>query len=319
MIKLALLVGIDDYPSSPLAGCVNDAIGMAKLLSRHHDDLPNFDCQELVAATGTKTTVTRPTLKQAVDDLFNRKADIALFYFAGHGTANNLGGYLVTQDASRYDEGLSMTDVLTMANGSLARERIIILDCCHSGAMGQLPAVDNDTAMLKEGVSILSACRESETSVEMDGGGLFTSLVCDALSGGAADVCGKVTIAAVYAYVDEALGGWDQRPLFKIHVSKLVPLRNCPPAVDPTILRMLPKYFNEPRDPYPLDPSYEPEEKPHHHEHERIFGDLQKLRAARLVDPVGEEHMYYAAMNSKSCRLTALGKFYWRLANSGKI
>ncbi len=319
MTKVALLVGIDDYPSSPLAGCVKDATRMAELLSRHHDDSPNFDCRTLTAPAHTPTTVTRPILKHAVEEVFTRRADVALFYFSGHGTVNNLGGYLVTQDASRYDEGLSMTDVLVFANGSPAREKIIVLDCCHSGAMGQLPAINNDAAMLREGVSILSACRESEVALETNGGGLFTSLVCDALNGGAADVCGRVTIAGVYAYVDEALGGWDQRPLFKIHVSKLVPLRNCMPAVDPEILRMLPKYFKAPKDEYPLDPSYEPMEKPRHEEHEKVFGHLQKLRAARLVSPVGEEHLYFAALNSKSCRLTALGAFYWRLANGGKI
>lgn len=315
-MKLALLVGIDEYPSSPLAGCVNDATRMHDLLRRHHDESPNFECRKLVAPG---EDVTRATLKQAVEDLFKRQADVALFFFAGHGTANNLGGYLVTQDAKKYDEGLSMIDMLTMANNSPARERIIILDCCHSGAMGQLPPVNNDAAMLKEGVSILSACRESELSVEKYGGGVFTSLVCDALGGGAADVCGKVNIAGLYAYVDEALGGWDQRPLFKIHVSKLVPLRNCPAAVEPQILRLLPKYFRSPNDEYALDPSYEPTSEPRHPEHEEVFRHLQKLRAARLVTPVGEEHLYYAAINSKSCRLTALGRYYWHLANSGKI
>jgi hypothetical protein len=212
-----------------------------------------------------------------------------------------------------------MNDVLAMANNSPARERVIILDCCHSGALGQLPAVDNDTALLKEGVSVLSASRASEVSMEVDGGGLFTRLVCDALSGGGADVCGKVTVAGVYAYVDEALGGWDQRPLFKSHVSKLVSLRTCTAAVDPKILRLLPRYFRSPKDEYPLDPSYEPDAEPKHPEHEAIFAHLQKLRAARLIIPVGEEHMYFAAMNSRSCKLTALGAHYWHMANSGKI
>jgi hypothetical protein len=155
--------------------------------------------------------------------------------------------------------------------------------------------------------------------VEKSGGGLFTSLVCDALDGGAADVSGKVTVAGIYAYVDEALGAWDQRPLFKIHVSKLVPLRNCETAVDLKILRMLPQYFKSPSDEYALDPSYEPTAEPRHPEHEEIFVHLQRLRAARLIVPVGEEHLYYAAMKSKSCRLTALGVHYWHLAKSRKI
>jgi hypothetical protein len=29
--------------------------------------------------------------------------------------------------------------------------------------------------------------------------------------------------------------------------------------------------------------------------------------------------LYYAAMNTKSCKLTPLGQFHWSLANSGKL
>ena len=32
-----------------------------------------------------------------------------------------------------------------------------------------------------------------------------------------------------------------------------------------------------------------------------------------------EYDMYYAAMNSKSCKLTAVGKQYWRLVKEGRI
>ena len=119
--------------------------------------------------------------------------------------------------------------------------------------------------------------------------------------------------------MDEALGGWDQRPLYKIHVSQLMPLRYCPPAVEPEILRRLPQYFASPDQELQLDPSYEPCEASHDPEHVKIFGHLQKMRAARLVEPVGAEHLYFAAIQSKSCRLTALGIHYWNLAKSGKI
>jgi len=43
------------------------------------------------------------------------------------------------------------------------------------------------------------------------------------------------------------------------------------------------------------------------------------MEGVGLVVPVSEEHMYYAAINSKSCRLTALGGHYWRLVNQKKI
>ena len=68
-----------------------------------------------------------------------------------------------------------------------------------------------------------------------------------------------------------------------------------------------------------LDPSFEPDAKPDHPEHEQTFGELQKCRAAKLIEPVGEAHMYYAAVNSTACRLTELGRLYWRLALDGRI
>jgi hypothetical protein len=70
---------------------------------------------------------------------------------------------------------------------------------------------------------------------------------------------------------------------------------------------------------FALDPSFEPTEAPEHPEHEKIFSGLQRFRACRLVEPIGEEHMYYAAMRSTGCRLTPLGAHYWRLVQEGRI
>jgi len=60
-------------------------------------------------------------------------------------------------------------------------------------------------------VSLLTASRGEQVSVEDAGGGIFTSLVVDALQGGAADILGDVTAPSVYAYLEAALGAWDQR------------------------------------------------------------------------------------------------------------
>ncbi len=51
----------------------------------------------------------------------------------------------------------------------------------------------------------------------------------------------------------------------------------------------------------------------------QVFKTLQELQSIGFVEPVGEEHMYFAAMNSKSCRLTELGKYYWRLVSSKRF
>jgi Caspase domain len=317
MHRRALLVGIDDYPSAPLAGCVNDARAMQRLLCRHHDGRPNFDVQLL---TSDEARVTRARLRAAIDSLFADPADVALLYFSGHGTENNLGGYLVTSDATEYDEGVSLGSVLTHANraGHIG-EVAIIVDSCHSGWLGAVPAADNMQASLREGLSILTASRSAQSSWELGDSGMFTELVCSALDGGAADILGEVSVASVYAYVDQAFGAWDQRPLFKAHVSHMLSLRTAKPAVAIEILRRLPEWFETDDAVFPLEPRHEYTEKPHDAEAEETFRWLQRCNRVKLLEPVGEEDMYYAAVNRKGCRLTALGRFYRRLALAGRI
>lgn len=154
-------------------------------------------------------------------------------------------------------------------------------------------------------------------------------VLLNALSGEAADLTGHITIGGIYAYVDKALGAWEQRPVFKTNVTRFTSLRDVSPRINLDILRKITEYFPREDDEFLLNPSYEPtnsENVPHAivepyavDENTKVFSDLQKLEGVGLVTPVGEEHMYYAAMNSKSCKLTTVGKQYWRLAKKKKI
>jgi hypothetical protein len=316
-MRRALLVGINHYESAPLTGCIGDARAMERLLRRHDDGRVNFDTQLL---TSDREAVTRGRLREGVERLFADPAEVALLYFSGHGTENDLGGYLVTSDATRYDEGVSLGDVLTLANRAThITEVAIIVDSCHSGWLGTVPAGDNMRATLREGLSILTASRSSQASLEHEDRGVFTQLVCAALDGGAADILGNVSVASVYAYVDQAFGAWDQRPLFKSHVSRMLSLRSAQPAIDVAIVRRLPEWFADADAEYPLSPRHEHTAEPHDPDAENTFRCLQRCNRVKLVEPVGEEDMYFAAIHGTGCRLTALGRFYWRLADAGRI
>ncbi len=218
-----------------------------------------------------------------------------------------------------------MQDLINFANTTPVREVVIILDCCDSGAFGSVPAVSDEKVFLRQGVCALTASGPRESAVETDGQGLFTRLVCDALAGGASDVIGEVNAASVYSYCDQTLGAWEQRPRFMANVSRLTDLRMAKPQIELPILRKIAEYFPNPDYIYPLDPSYEPDKRnlPQdaevNPEHEVIFGHLQKYRAARLVEPVDEEHMYWAAVHSKGCQLTPLGQFYRHMIATKKI
>lgn len=315
-MKKALIIGINNYPSSPLSGCVNDANSIATILESNGDGSPNFGVRLI---TSPSDIVDRSSLREAIERLFSGESDMTLLYFSGHGFIKSTGGYLVTTDAKRYDEGVSMDEILTLANQSKAKNKVIILDCCHSGALGQASVTGNNIAQLSEGLSVLTASRDSESALEINGSGVFTSLVVDALKGGAADLRGNITPGSLYAYVDEALGAWDQRPIFKTNVSSFASLRTSPPKVPLATMRKIITYFSSPEAEHPLDPSYEDTDSRAKENNVKIFKDLQKFQSVGLVVPVDEEFMYFAAMNSKSCKLTALGYQYWRLVHEKKL
>lgn len=321
--RKALVVGINDYPDSPLTGCLNDSEAIKDLLANHEDGDPNFDVWK------KDNVATKGELRILIEQCFEGDAEVALFYYSGHGHIDNVGGYLVTPDYSSGDWGVSLQDVLTIANRSKCKERIIILDSCFSGFMGSISTEGQNTAVINEGVTILTASRNSQTSKEINGHGVFTSLIIEALRGGAADVLGHVTVGGVYAFIDKALGPWEQRPVFKTNVTRFTSLREVEPQVDIRIIRNIKNYFLNEDMEYPLDPSFEQTNTPDDahkviepyakKENTIVFSELQKLEGIGLVVPVGEDHMYFAAMNSKACKLTAIGKHYWRLVKEGNI
>jgi len=327
-MRKALIVGIDAYPkTNALNGCVGDANTMAAILETHGDGARNFDVKTLTAPSNT---ITKASLRGAINALFSGTGEIALFYFSGHGLINNTGGHIVTPDAQEYDEGVSMDYILDLANQSKVQDKVIILDCCFSGALGNPSLTGNATALLGEGLTVLTASRNSETALMINGKSIFTALVVDALRGGAADLRGHITPGSIYAYVDQALGPWGQRPIFKTNISHFTSLRTIAPSVPLETLRKICTYFPSAEEEHKLDPSYEytnsPDDPPPKvvepvadPNHVAIFKDLQKFESVGLVTPIGEEHMYFAAMNSKSCRLTALGFQYWRLVKEKRI
>lgn len=317
-MRKALIVGIDYYENvSGLHGCVNDAYAVKNVLERHGDGSPNFGVN-LMAASNVSSKVGRKQLKDMVVELFRDDADIALFYFSGHGYIESTGGYLITSECSDGDDGFSMDELLTIANSSKAKNKVIILDCCHSGLAGN-PAGTQDKSFLSEGVTILTASAKDQYSIESGGAGVFTTLFVDALNGSAANLVGDITPGSVYAHIDQSLGPWEQRPIFKTNVKRFISLREVQPPITLDELRQIIKLFPEPTYIYPLDPSFEPTSDTSDKTNTETFALLQKYNGINLVKPIDEEHMYYAAMNSTGCKLTVLGAHYWNLVHKELI
>ncbi len=322
-MRKALCVGIDSYENiSDLHGCVNDANGVKVALERNGDGTLNFSTK-LMCATSEVSYITRTALKDAIQELFADESEIAVFYYAGHGSYDNLGGYLCTSEVNRADEGLSLDDVMGFVAQSKAQNKVIILDSCHSGFAGSSNEMKN-YSVLHNGTTILAACDENQYSSEENGHGVFTNLLIEALYGGAMNLLGEVSPGSIYSYIDRSLGGWEQRPIFKANIKTFVSLRRNAPPIAISDLRRITEFFNQPQDEFSLDPTYEPDKheadiKEVNKEHEAIFKILQKYVSLNLVIPVGEEHMYYAAINHKSCKLTAQGQHYWNMVKKGTI
>jgi len=324
-MKIALIVGIDYYHhGSELHGCVNDAYNVKSVLERNSSGDVNFDCK-LITASSASDSITRASLKDDIEQLFTTDSEIALFYFAGHGHIESTGGYLLASDSSRGDEGVSLAEILILANKSPAINKVIILDSCHSGIAGSSPSGDQ-LANLSEGLTVLTASTKDQYATEANGSGVFTTLLVDALNGSAANLTGDITPGSIYAHIDQSLGGWEQRPVFKTNVKKFVSLRKVAPSIPIEDLRRIAELFPKAGFEFSLDPTFEPEMKGRDEgmpdpipENTRLFSLLQKFNRLNLVIPVDAPHMWHAAMESKSCKLTVLGEHYRRLVEKGRI
>lgn len=318
-MRKALVVGVNHYQHGPaLHGCVDDAHAVKAVLERHGDGSVNFGVR-LLTGTGPTDTVTRFALKDAIEELFRDDHEIALFYFAGHGHITTTGGYILASDSRRGDEGVALTDVLTYAEKSPAKNRIVVLDSCHSGIAGAPPGAQN-VALLSEGMTILTASTDKQYASEVDGSGVFTALFVDALSGPAANLVGDITPGSVYAHIDQALGPWEQRPVFKTNVKNFVSVRKVQPPIPLSDLQRIIEFFPDSGAEFVLDPTFEPETRGRSPgmpapdpENTRKFAILQRYNRLNLVVPVNAPHMWHAAIESKSCKLTVVGEHWRRL------
>lgn len=331
MARRALIVGINTYGgSNDLNACIADARAMAEVLSRHKDGEKNFDCILFPDKTIAGLPVTRPKLRAALKELFDFDGDV-LLYFSGHGFLSTTGGLLCTSDATKDDWGIPMQEIVDLAMLSPARQILLVLDCCHSGAISNPAVMNKDTgkspiATLRENMTVIAASRSSEVAIEAGGHGLFTGALLDALEGGAADHMGFVTAPALYAYVSRRFTAWDQRPVYKTNATEVFIVRECEPLIARLLLRQLTTYFPNADYKYRLDPEYEPEDEhgnvkePVNKEKVKIAQLFKSYRDAGLLKPSDpKQQLYWVARRCETVELTPRGREYWWLVVNEKV
>ncbi len=332
-MRRALVVGIDGYDFGRLDGCVADAVALASVVSTHADGSPNWRTEVMCGADG-EPSITREALRNGLAQLFSNARDgDLLFFFAGHGGQTLWGADLVTQDATENSLGVSMNDLITLANGSPARSVTLILDCCFSGDVGALPGLQAAAAaepfrltktVLRENVTVMAASRGTETSAELDGHGAFTRVLLDGLEGGATDHRGNITALSLYGYISNAFDDWQQRPVLKTNLTEPLVLRVGPPWLDVELLRQLPEHFTAPDARVQLTPEHEGEGRPLARTEDgtpkqQQFDYMGRLRNANLVTTDGRRDHYWVAMEGGYVYLTPLGRYFWGLATRGVL
>lgn len=322
--KRALVIGINHYEyADSLTCCENDAIAIKALLERNGNRSINFQVNDTQQMDDSIRVKNKGELRRRVEMLFDHNlgsVETALFYFSGHGYVNEIGGYLVTPEVKDPVDSFSMDDLLKIVSNSKVENKIVILDCCNAGRFGELSGFSIDATLISSGVTILASCQAKEGSLEGESHSVFTGVLIDALKGGAADIQGQITVGAIYSHIDQTLGPWFQRPVFKANVKGFNVIRSVDASVSDAVLGQLIVYFASHDSEVPLDPSFEEANADGFDPAKgEIMMNLRILVKARLAVPVGGPYLYWAAQNSGSCRLTPLGMHYWRLVKNNLI
>jgi hypothetical protein len=137
--------------------------------------------------------------------------DVLLFYFSGHGKLDQVGRlHLCMRDTESTDllaTAVSSARISEFADASHARNVVIVLDCCFSGAFR---GGDLGDAVAGPGRYVMTSCRGTQLANDAtvdNSTSHFTQSLVDGLTGAAADHDGDgyVTFSELYAYVDRRL------------------------------------------------------------------------------------------------------------------
>jgi hypothetical protein len=228
---VALLVGIGHYRRPDrIAGlhfAARDARALARLVRDDH--VCGFPRDRVVLLTDAKAS--RAAVVRHLSQWLPREAkgaELALIYFAGHGTVELVGGreegYLLPHDADPdavVTHGVAMGDVARWIDGIDARAVIVCLDCCHAGGILPAPGVslragDRDMQIRPSlfqqlggrGRFLIASCDRGQKSIEAEElrHGLFTYHLLEGLAGaGDRDGDGCVGVAELFNYVASAV------------------------------------------------------------------------------------------------------------------
>jgi Putative sensor/Caspase domain len=215
--RLALLIATYRYQDA----------GLRRLTAPAHDAEALAVVLEDPAIAGFEVTtlINEPhhRVGQAIGDFYRdrRRDDLTLLYFTGHGPKDDAGRlYLAMTDTLRDNllfTGLSAEHIDQAMDGCMSRQKVLVLDCCYSGAFpgGRLAKGDPSVHALERfqgrGRIVLTASDATQYSFEGDqphgqaAQSVFTRHLLAGLRDGSADLDGDgdITLDELYSYVHD--------------------------------------------------------------------------------------------------------------------
>ncbi|MDE2039308.1 MAG: caspase family protein [Elusimicrobia bacterium] len=209
----ALVIGIGKYSDLPEASFAeNDARAV-----KNHLLAMGFPSRNVVQLFGEKAG--RSSMEKFLETWLPRnvKEDSRVFfYFSGHGAPDPETGeaYLVPWDGDPSfleNTGYPIKRLYAKLSGLRAKEVIVVMDACFSGAGGRsvLPkgarplVVKVDAATVPQNLTVFAAASGNQitSTLEDQGHGTFTYYFLKGLDGGAKDASGAVTAKGLYDYL----------------------------------------------------------------------------------------------------------------------
>lgn len=219
--RRCVLIGVNGY--KPIIGqlryCVSDAIQIEKALNTRRD---GFASTESTLLTDGQPDELRPTRVNIIENIIRlcnsaNNEDTIILHFSGHGMLGNDGKcYLLPLDsslASLEDTAISWQWICDKIDQCCAKNKIFIVDACHSGA-GKDPAASvrlsyrfiEELAKSTEGYVCITSCSGGQLSYELPEleQGIFSHYLVEGILG-AADPLGQgiINIESLFNYVRE--------------------------------------------------------------------------------------------------------------------
>jgi signal transduction histidine kinase len=213
----ALIIASHDYQADSrlrrLVAPPQDADALGDVL--HNPAIGGFEVRKLLNRPSYETI-------EAIEEFYTAQSaeNVALLYFSGHGIKNIDGQLYFAMPNTRLDRlhstAIKAQVVSEIINTSRAKQRVVILDCCYSGAFPRGMTIKADSKKVNigdyfeaRGYVVLTASDAIQYAFEEEvvkGQGqasVFTRTLVTGLSSGEADLDGDgyITIDELYNYL----------------------------------------------------------------------------------------------------------------------